>query len=300
MLLGDKIRKYRKLKGYNQRQLGERVGFKPSTADVRINQYETGKMCPKADIRDKIAKVLEVDIEALSDINIQSIEDIIYVLFEMEEYYGLKVENHEGKYTLTFEASESNQDLISYLNIWASRKSMLIPDLANATKEQKIEYERWKSRFVSNVQEYYEAKEHEIDTHYNTISNAKYTLPEKTSDISILMRKLIESGLSIKTGYDNGPIFTFNVNELLSASKESELLFCEFYNLIHNLGIECPSKLQMPNSSLTISYHIPIPSFSVIKSQVDMVIDFYNGPSPKTDYDKDTFERDFIRSINEN
>ncbi len=280
--------------------MGVKVGFNPNTADVRINTYESDKVVPKSDIRANIARVLGIDIEALNSMNINSCEDIIFILFDLEENYGMKIENHEGRAIISFELDENNIDLISYLNIWASQKATLLPDAASS--DQKSVYALWKGHFVSEVHGYFARKEKEVSEYYDRICQKRnYSMPEKTSDISMLFRRMIESGLHISTGYDNGPVFTFIVNELLKPSnEESELLFSEFYYIIRNLGIDCPVKLLIPNNALKMSYHIPIPSFSVIKSQVDMVIDFCNGPSRKTDYDKYMFERDFIRSINEN
>ena len=40
MTLGDKIRKFRNLKGWTQKDLGKAVGFSASTADSRIRKYE--------------------------------------------------------------------------------------------------------------------------------------------------------------------------------------------------------------------------------------------------------------------
>ena len=85
MTLGDKIRKFRNLKGWTQKDLGKAVGFSASTADSRIRKYENDIMAPKNDIRQKLAEQLDVDISALSDISIQSLEDVMHILFFFEE-----------------------------------------------------------------------------------------------------------------------------------------------------------------------------------------------------------------------
>ena len=85
MNLGDKIKKYRVLRGLTQTKLGEMVGFSRTTANSRIRKYETNEMAPKADIRQKIALALNVDMSALSDIDIQTEEDIMQVLFYLEK-----------------------------------------------------------------------------------------------------------------------------------------------------------------------------------------------------------------------
>lgn len=80
MTLGDKIRKYRSLNGLTQKELGLKIGFSSATADSRIRKYEKDLMAPKDDIRNKLAEALNIDIEALSDINISSYIDIMYIL----------------------------------------------------------------------------------------------------------------------------------------------------------------------------------------------------------------------------
>ena len=40
MTLGEKIKKYRELRGLTQKALGERVGFSIGTEDSRIRKYE--------------------------------------------------------------------------------------------------------------------------------------------------------------------------------------------------------------------------------------------------------------------
>ena len=85
MKLGNKIRKYRQLHDMSQKELGMKVGFSAATADSRMRKYESDAMAPKADIRAKIAEALNIDLEAISDVEISSFADIMYVLFELEE-----------------------------------------------------------------------------------------------------------------------------------------------------------------------------------------------------------------------
>ena len=72
MTLGDKIKKYRLLYNIKQKELGSSLGFKLSTSEVCINQYENNKMTSKADIRARMAEILDIDIETLSNIGANS------------------------------------------------------------------------------------------------------------------------------------------------------------------------------------------------------------------------------------
>ena len=46
--IGGKIKRYRELRGWSQKELGIKCGFSASTADVRIAQYEKNKKIPRA------------------------------------------------------------------------------------------------------------------------------------------------------------------------------------------------------------------------------------------------------------
>lgn len=81
-----KIKKYRILKGLTQKELGLAVGFSAATADSRIRKYERDLIAPKDDIRIKLAKALEVDLSAISDIDVATYEDVMQVLFLLKNH----------------------------------------------------------------------------------------------------------------------------------------------------------------------------------------------------------------------
>ncbi|MFR7616363.1 MAG: helix-turn-helix domain-containing protein, partial [Faecalibacillus intestinalis] len=47
MKLGARIRKIRMFRNITQKELGRRLGYGESSADVRIAQYESGQRTPK-------------------------------------------------------------------------------------------------------------------------------------------------------------------------------------------------------------------------------------------------------------
>ena len=102
MTLGEKIRKYRILHNLSQKELGLKLGFSNTTADVRIRQYESGTKIPRDDIRQKMADVLDVDISALSDIDIKSDEDVMQVLFYLSEIFDMDIEKTDDKFLSVF------------------------------------------------------------------------------------------------------------------------------------------------------------------------------------------------------
>jgi transcriptional regulator with XRE-family HTH domain len=307
MTLGEKIRKYRTLHKKSQRRLGEDLGFKESTADVRTNQYENNKIIPKADIRFSIAKALDIDIEAISDIDIQSFEDVMYILFEFEEKLGLEVEKKDNKTYLVLD--DSNNDistLITYINLWNNQKKLLLTNSDSPSEEQIRNYELWKSRFVSNIRDSFTQKNHEIEACYQPLiikAKPTYQYSITTSDFVLLLRQIIEAGVHISTTYhyDNGcndiytPGFTFIVNELLNMPSDlAKELFTKFlmeFDHFKELGAEVTTEMQMPEQVLTITYYVKIPTFNVIASFVDDFMNFQQ--SEQTKFSKDNFEAKF-------
>ena len=61
MTFGNKIRCYRILRGMSQKELGLKCGFTPSTAGVRIFQYEKNMKIPRPKLLKTIADVLGVE-----------------------------------------------------------------------------------------------------------------------------------------------------------------------------------------------------------------------------------------------
>ena len=136
MTLGEKIKKYRELRGLTQKALGERVGFSIGTEDSRIRKYEKDMMAPKEDIRIKIAEALDIDMSALNDIDIQTEEDAIRILFYLEEKYGLEITKTRDEILLTFDSNNTAiWKLMVYLELWAAKKEEYTRNKGNATGE---------------------------------------------------------------------------------------------------------------------------------------------------------------------
>ena len=299
MKLGNKIRKYRQLNNLSQKELGMKVGFSAATADSRIRKYESDAMAPKADIRAKLAEALNTDVEAISDIDISSFADVMYVLFELEEKYGLQIEKHDGKTSIVFE--DSNKDietLISFLNIWKGKMDSL------SEEDDKHDYEVWKSHFLTDITSYYDKKENEIISYYKKpVSSYKGKHAETTADIVRLLRKLVESGLTLSArskhvslGHlDNG--FTFRANELLNPpSDEAKALFAQFLAELEHfkkLGAHVYTDVQMPDGSFTVTYYVSVSSFSLIVSQINDYLRHYASIEDQSEFAIAAFEDSF-------
>ena len=78
----DKIRQFRILKGYTQKQLAEKRGMYES----QIRKYETGKANPKIETLQKIAKALEIPVSSLKgDLELAGDKIINYFQHEADQ-----------------------------------------------------------------------------------------------------------------------------------------------------------------------------------------------------------------------
>ena len=200
MTLGDKIRKFRNLHNLSQKELGLKMGFSSASADVRIRQYESNTKYPRDDIRKKFAEILDVDISALSDIEIQSDEDIMQTLFYLSEILNIDIEKTEDKFYLSFDANnKENELLMSYLTMWYEQKKNL-RNTSNSSSEDLIhEYELWKARFPKDIKEYWREQADKINTYYESIVWKIKQEKEPIVNVSEFIRqirKMIQSGLN--------------------------------------------------------------------------------------------------------
>ena len=314
MTLGEKIRKYRILKGWTQKDLGLAVGFSASTADSRIRKYEKDLMAPKGEIRTKLADVLDVDLAALSDIDIRTDEDVMQALFLFEDLFGMDIEKKDGKTTLVFDDNNRRiRTLITYMNLWRNQKAAILSSPGEASSEQLKAYESWKGKFGTNAREYFSAKEHSLHTHYDPLVEKAGKLHshfKNTSELALLLKSIVESGFTIATSFEDapnslkGPGFTFVVNELLTPpSDQAEELFAQFLSELDyysSLGADIYTDFQLTDRQLTITYCIPVPSFSVVKSQIDDFLEYMRNSGEENDFLRDNFEIMFRDSLQEN
>lgn len=285
MTIGEKIRKYRLLNNMTQKELGKKALGKIGDSALRIYKYESDLMAPKTDYRQSIADALGVDIEALSDVNIQSDADIMHVLFLLEEYKGLRIQRDNGKIVLCFDEPDSdnnNGHLLSYLNFWEYEASK-----AKDTDEEKTSYKLWKGKFVSNAEAFFNQRKKDVEEYYRKLvkkqeKNISYS--KTTSDVAVLLRKIVDSGITLSTKYigDKGQGYSFVIDELLDSSKkESQVLFATFLaeiNHFNDLGACCFSEVTIRDGVPIITYYVPIPTLSVIGSIIKDYINSLRDP----------------------
>lgn len=301
MKISERLRKYRLLKGITQKELGNIALNGKRDSAVRINKYEKGIIEPTPESLKILADALDVDVEALSAVDMSSDVDRIYALFDLEERRNLKITRSEGKISLEFDTKapdEFNDTFLTYLNMWYNEHLKY-----REYDEEPNEYALWKARFFSNVRKRTSEQQSKINDMYidivKSISEEHYKI---SSDVSILLRIIIESGLTVSTrpASEHGVCFTFAIKELTDqASPEQKALFGRFlyeFNHWKDLGATAYSYITMPDRTFLITYCINVPPFSVISCQTKDVLEFYKQ-TDISDYDREDFERDFKDSI---
>ncbi len=309
MTVGEKIKKYRNLKGWTQKELGgktEKLKGKTNSG-VRINQYEKD-MVPGEDMRKSIADALEVDVVALSDVDLRTEEDYMFALFELEEKYGLHVTKEDGKIHLVFDAPDNenhNELLTTYLNFWGNEASK-----ERTSEEEQIKYLFWKARLSSNVKEYLADRETAVNTYYK--EKVTYFYEEKkfakdTTEICRLLKQLVDAGFTLTTRYGEkrSAGYSFNVNELLNPpSEDAENQFARFLSEIKHfqeLGADCFTELSLPGDALLITYYVANQELQIIKLQIDKYLKVIKKPNREDwqiQMDNDEFERDIKSNKN--
>ncbi len=85
---GKRLRAIRLHRGLTQRQLGLLAGFSPSSADIRIAQYETSTRHPKREVIVRLAEALQVEAVVLLSNAVGTELDFLQSLFWVEEFVG--------------------------------------------------------------------------------------------------------------------------------------------------------------------------------------------------------------------
>lgn len=141
MAIGNRIKFIRNLRGLTQKDLGEAIGFKEKTSDVRIAQYESETRVPKDELLANIAHVLEVSPDALAVPNIDTYIGLMHTLFALEDMYGLKINDVDGQICLTLDKfnNSSYASLFDRFRSWHDEHEKLAN--GEITKE---DYDNWR------------------------------------------------------------------------------------------------------------------------------------------------------------
>ena len=133
---GERIQRARKLRGMTQAELGDKLGYRYKSAYVRISQYERGERTPKDETFDELSEILNVDRKALTGPTGYDPDDVIRILFDLEdEGYDISI-HRRGEEMVVEMKSEALSD---YLAKWRRIRMRVRMDIMS---EQK--YTAWK------------------------------------------------------------------------------------------------------------------------------------------------------------
>ena len=117
--LGSIIKSIRELKGMTMKETGEKAGYKTSTADVRIAQYESNSQAPRDEALENLANALNVNKDALIETDLTSNNKMYHTLFMLRQLHGLHPEKENDNYYLSFDKNtDSYDEYIRFLSEW--------------------------------------------------------------------------------------------------------------------------------------------------------------------------------------
>ena len=145
MATGERIRFFRTLRGMTQKYLGMLLGFPPTSADVRMAQYESEDRTPKADLTAQMAEALDVSPRAIAVPDIDSMDGLMHTLFALEDRRLIRVLDADGLICLraeVFEGGTQASDFEQRMRAWQEQSARY--RTGEITKE---EYDRWRYRY---------------------------------------------------------------------------------------------------------------------------------------------------------
>lgn len=131
--IGGKIKRLRELRGLSQRTLGLMCGFKDTTADVRIAQYEQNKSTPRKEQLKTICSALEVDEHSIFDADLADRNIAEHALFDIEDFFNMHPVKDKNGFHLQFSRSETGYDenkthWDGFLEAWYERYQQYLQD----------------------------------------------------------------------------------------------------------------------------------------------------------------------------
>ena len=147
MAIGNRIKFFRSRQGMTQKQLGEMLGFLGKTSDVRMAQYESESRTPKQDLVKELAGIFDISTEAITVPDIDTYTGLMHTLFALEDMYGLKVTEVDGKPMLALDPSVSapGSQMDNMFHAWMEQANML-----SNGKISKEEYDKWRYNYPNS------------------------------------------------------------------------------------------------------------------------------------------------------
>ena len=155
-MVGKKIRAYREFRGFSQIQLAELSGINVGT----IRKYELGIRNPKPEQLEKIAAALGLNVSIFLDFNIETVGDVLSLLFAIDDSVNLSLSETENKKIILDFDTPMMQDFFKkwcqFKNVYEKEKAEILSiededkrqeelDKLNATQEE------WKLRAMGTT-----------------------------------------------------------------------------------------------------------------------------------------------------
>ena len=137
MATGDNIRRHRKAKGLTQAQLADAVGL----TEGAIRHYESGIRAVKPELLEEIAKAPVISVGALKDYGLETSRDLMALLLQLEEDYGL-VPGDGGMGLVVDPRAPHAAKLAQSIKTWAEKRAEL-----ERGEVDEAAYADWKASF---------------------------------------------------------------------------------------------------------------------------------------------------------
>lgn len=310
MALGDKIRKYRTLKGLTQAQLGSMVKL---TGD-RIRQYENDVRKPKDGKLMEIAKALDINPTALFEPDYHNPNSVMHTLFELEDIYGLRFEKLEENYRLVFSQNKDSQNsdwLMDGIAAWTTKRKELQPDIndsAEAIADKKEKYALWKARYPYDLGEDIQKQSALMnDFHKNAaslISQNRKSITNFSEFFKSLLtfdteNVLFHTAIGKVTGIRSA-IFTINLDYIMNASvsvQKAYMCFRECWKDMKKIGIAIAENPMPVDGVVYIGMSTPCPQIIALFEEYEKLQEEKASPA----FDEDTYRmeiEDVMRMFN--
>lgn len=178
-MVGEKIRAYREFRGLNQIQLADLSGINVGT----IRKYELGIRNPKPDQLEKIALALGLNVSVFLDFNIQTVGDVLSLLFAIDDSVDLSLSDISNESEEQIAFTFKNPTLQSFIKKWCEFKNVYEKEKAEilaikdeATRAAKLNelektHEEWKLRAMGTSIGCHSIVRKGTDTNSITIQN---------------------------------------------------------------------------------------------------------------------------------
>lgn len=292
MTLGDKIRKYRTLKGLTQAQLGSMVKL---TGD-RIRQYENDVRKPKDGKLMEIAEALNINPTALFEPDFRNPNSVMHTLFELEDIYGLRFEKSGENYQLVFSQSDDCQNsnwLMDGIAAWTAKRKELQPDIndsAEAITDKKEKYALWKARYPYDLGEDIQKQSALMDDFHKNAASLISQNRKSITTFSEFFKSLLALDAENVLFYTaigkvagiRSAIFTINLDYIMNASvsvQKAYMCFRECWQDMKKIGIAIVENPMPGGGVMHISMNTPCPQVIALFEEYEKLQEEKESPA---------------------